>query len=107
MKKCLLGAVVLVFLLPEAGFGQAGQGTPAKIVTLSGKVSADAKFLAAAHHANLSIANPEMVASHAGQIVSVRCERDAATNTIRIVAVKSAHDEAVYKAHLDDAAFRR
>jgi len=120
MKKCLLAAVVLGFCLPVIAQAQsasnAAAGNPAtktpqssstKLVTLSGKVSADAKWIATAHKANFEVVNPELLSAHAGQIVTVKCEKDPTNNTIRIVAVKSARQDTTGVARLDDAAFRR
>lgn len=107
MKKLLFPAALLAFFLPVAAQAQSSTATSTKIVTLSGKVSADAKWLMIYSKANLTVENPALLASHAGQVVTVKCEKDAATNAIRVVAVKSALDSSADAAMFDDAAFRR
>lgn len=120
MKKCLLAAVVLAFCLPQAGLSQTESKSNAaqekesssrtghpKVVTLSGKVSADAKWLVTAHKANLQVANPELLSAYEGRIISVKCERDAGANVVRVLAVRSVERPTTGHARLDDAAFRR
>ncbi|HTV59828.1 MAG TPA: hypothetical protein VMJ93_13240 [Verrucomicrobiae bacterium] len=120
MKKCLFAAVVLAFCLPQAGLSQSasdsgvanGKGSDPqaghrKVVNLSGKVSADAKWLVTAHKANLQVVNPELLSAYEGRIVLVKCERDPVTNAIRVVAIRSVERTPTGQARLDDAAFRR
>jgi hypothetical protein len=110
VKKYVFPAVIFAFFLPVAAQAQSSSTPstpPTKVVTLSGKVSADAKWLIIYRKANLTVENPTLLAGHEGQVVTVKCEKDAATNMIRIVAVKSALDSSADAAKLDDAAFRR
>lgn len=81
--------------------------TSTKIITLSGKVSADAKWIMVSRQNNLTVQNPELLAGHEGQIVTIKCQKDPGNGSIRIVAVKGSHDESTAVAKLDDSAFRR
>jgi hypothetical protein len=120
MKKSLIVAAVLIFCFPSVSLAQstagqtpthlqasAPQSSSPKIITLSGKVSADAKWIAVSRQTNLTVQNPLLLAGHEGRIVTVKCEKDPATGAIRIVAVKSSRDESNTVAKLDDSAFRK
>lgn len=107
MRKPIFAVAVFAFFLPAIAQAQSSLTPSTKIFTLSGKVSADAKWLMVYRKANLTVENPTLLAAHAGQVVTVKCEKNPATNSIRIVAVKSALDSAADSANFDDAAFRR
>lgn len=107
MKKCVYSAVIFAFFLPVAAQAQSSSTPTTKLVTLSGKVSADAKWLMIYRKANLTVENPTLLAGHEGQVVTVKCEKDPTSNAIHVVAVKSALDSSADAAKLDDAAFRR
>lgn len=103
----LFPAAIFALFLPVAAQAQSSSTPSTKVVVLSGKVSADAKWLMIYRKANLTVENPTLLAGHEGQVVTVKCAKDGATNAIRIIAVKSALDSSADAARLDDAAFRR
>ena len=107
MRHHVFAVALFTLFLPAIVQAQSSSARPTKVVTLSGKVSADAKWLMVYRKANLAVKNPALLASHTGQVVTVKCEKDPTTNSIRILAVKSALDSAADSATFDDAAFRR
>jgi hypothetical protein len=107
VKKYLFPAAIFAFFLPVAAQAQSSPSPSTKVVTLSGKVSADAKWLMIYRKANLTVENPSLLSGLEGQVVIVKCEKDGAANAIRIVAVKSVLGISADAAMYDDAAFRR
>ena len=76
-----------------------------KAVTLSGHVSDDGRMLVSEDKDEWAVNNPATLASHAGQIVTVKCQLSADQNSIHVLSVKAA--ETKYVAAHNDAAFRR
>ena len=60
----------------------------AKTVSLSGKISADAKTFVDKDNKSWTVTNPEALKGHEGHEVTVKAHVDAAKNEIHVVSVK-------------------
>jgi hypothetical protein len=78
-----------------------------KAVTLSGQASADGKTLLTDDDDIWVVTNPNVLAGHEEQYVSVRCQAEAGKKELHVFSVKAAIREAKYVANRGDSAFRR
>jgi hypothetical protein len=66
---------------------------PAKAVTITGKVSADAKTFVDKDNKSWTVTNPEALKGHEGHEVTLKAHVDSAKNEIHVVSVKMAKEE--------------
>ncbi len=64
-----------------------------KAITVSGKVSGDAKTFVDKDNKSWTVANPEALKGHEGHDVTLRAHVDAAKNEIHVVSVKMGKGE--------------
>ena len=120
MKKLAFTLLAVVLFLPATLLAQhsseAAESSPTgsksqkvsqKAVTLSGQASADGKTLVTDDDDIWMVTNPEVLAGHQGQYISVRCQADADKKELHLFSVKVAAREAKYVANRGDSAFRR
>jgi hypothetical protein len=113
MKKSLASLVVAAFLFTSVAAAQTpGADTskasaPAKIVSISGKVSDDGKNFLAKHGESWSIANPEAIAGHIGHELKLKVQVLAASHQIQVLAVKVLATQVRLVANPSDSAFHR
>jgi hypothetical protein len=120
MKKWMLIFIVVAFLLPDTTLAQhsskAAEAKPAgskasnlstKAVSISGQVSMDGRTLVSEENDIWSVSNPNVLAGHEGQQVSVKCRLQVDKNEIQIFSVKVALKEAKSASNRSDSAFRR
>jgi len=101
MKKLLFRFfmfVLAIFLLaPAQNTAKAAQAkpetakaekAPAKAVTVTGKVSADAKTFVDKDNKSWTVTNPEALKGHEGHEVTLKAHVDDAKNEIHVVSVK-------------------
>lgn len=67
--------------------------TPAKAVTLTGKISADAKTFVDKDNKSWTVTNPEALKGHEGHEVTLKAHVDSAKNEIHVVSVKMGKEE--------------
>jgi hypothetical protein len=79
--------------------------TAKKAVTLSGRVSDDGRTLVSEDQDRWEVNNPGTLVSHAGRVVTVKCQLSPDQGSIHVLSVKAA--ETKYVAAHGDAAFRR
>jgi hypothetical protein len=91
---------------PKPG-GSAGQAATRKAVTLSGRVSEDAKAFVSDQDDVWEVSNAKVLIGHQGQQVVVKCQLNPDKNEMRVLSVSSAQREVKYVANRGDAAFRR
>lgn len=87
--------------------GSTAQRASAKAVTLSGQASADGKTLVTDDDDIWTVTNPNVLAGHERQYVSVRCQADPDKKELHLFSVKVAAREAKYVVNRGDSAFRR
>ena len=119
MKKPTFVLLAAALFLPCSSLGQhsskAAESTPPaqtpkdshKAVTLTGQASADGKTLVADNDDIWTVTNPNVLAGHEGQYVSVRCQANPDKKELHLFTVKAAARDAKYVAKSSDAAFRR
>lgn len=95
------GMIILASTLAGA------QNMSGKTVTISGKVSADAKMVVSDNNEKWAVSNPETLTTRTGQQVTVKCRLDLEKNKIQVLSVKPAANETHYAVNYGDAAFRR
>jgi hypothetical protein len=93
-------AISLVALAQETGkAAQATQETAkaekatTKAMTVTGKVSADAKSFVDKDNKNWTVTNPEALKGHEGHEVTLKAHVDATKNEINVVSVKMGKEE--------------
>jgi hypothetical protein len=100
-----LGAAVLLF--SAVGAAQtSGTKTSSTKAVVSGKVSPDGKTIIGDHN-TWSVSNPDSLAGREGHLVKLKVRLYAATNEIRILAVRLLDSQTQYAANKGDSAFRR
>jgi hypothetical protein len=114
MKKFLAAFLVLPFLLagvanaqPQSSGGPTPAFTPAKVVSISGKLSDDGKTFVAKHGKVWTVTNPDVLSGHAGHELKLKCQVLAATHEIQVLAVKVLATQVHLTANPSDSAFRR
>ena len=110
MKKLVLSVLAIPLLLPMPATGQnhaAGKSGTAKAITISGRVSEDAKNFFAKNGDSWSITNPEALAGHESQLVKVKCQISSGSHEIRVLSLKTIATQIRYAVHPSDSAFRR
>jgi hypothetical protein len=120
MKKWMLIFLLVAFLMPHTALAQhsskAAEAKPAgskasnlstKAVSISGQVSLDGKTLVSEENDIWSVSNPNVLAGHEGQPVSVKCRVQVDKNEIQIFSVKVALKEVKSVSNRSDSAFRR
>jgi len=120
MKKLTFVLFVAALFLPAASLAQhsskaaeskasatSPQKAPAKAVTISGEASADGKVLLTDEDEIWMVTNPNVLAGHEGQYVSVRCQADPDKHEIHVFSAKAAARGAKYVVKNSDSAFRR
>jgi hypothetical protein len=103
-KFLALGAAVLLF--SAAGAAQTGTKPSSTKAVVSGKVSPDGKTIIGDHN-TWSVSNPALLAGREGHLVKLKVRLYAATNEIRILAVRLLDSQTQYAANRGDSAFRR
>lgn len=66
---------------------------PAKAVTVTGKVSVDAKTFVDKDNKSWTVTNPEALKGHEGHEVTLKAHLDSAKNEIHVVSAKMAKEE--------------
>jgi hypothetical protein len=120
MKKPTLVLLAVVLFQPAPSLAQhsskaaeskatasSPQKASAKAVTLSGQASADGKTLLTDDDDIWIVTNPNVLAGHEGQYVSVRCQADPDKKELHLFSAKAAVREAKYVTNRGDSAFRR
>jgi LysM repeat protein len=87
--------------------GSKSQKAAQKTVTISGQASADGKTLLTDDDDIWVVTNPNVLAGHEGQYLSVRCQADPDKKELHVFSAKVAAREAKYMANRGDSAFRR
>jgi len=85
----------------------AAQATSKKTVTISGKVSNDAKMIVSDDNERWSVSNTDALMGREGQQITVKCRLDPEKNQVQILSLKPAQNEMKYAANRGDSAFRR
>ncbi len=67
-----------------------------KAVTLSGRVSEDAKAFVSEQDEVWEVSNAKVLTGHEGQLVVVKCQLYPDKNEMRVLLVSSAHGEVKY-----------
>ena len=106
MKKLLLLSFALALAISLLALAQdttkAAQTTPetakaekapAKAVTVTGKVGADAKTFVDKDNKSWTVTNPEALKGHEGHDVTLKAHLDAAKNEVHVVSVKMGKEE--------------
>jgi hypothetical protein len=101
MKKLVLVSFALALVLPLLALAQEtpksgamkpettkAEKMPAKAVTVSGTVSADAKTFVDKDNKSWTVTNPEALKGHEGHEVTLTAHVDAAKNEVHVVSVK-------------------
>jgi hypothetical protein len=78
-----------------------------KAVSISGQISMDGKTLVSEDNDIWSVTNPNVLAGHEGQLVSVKCQVYPDKSEIRVLSVKVAKMEVKSASNKSDSAFRR
>jgi hypothetical protein len=115
MKKAILLPLFLTLLMCVAAVAQetpkpgdsARQAAPRKAVTLSGRVSEDAKAFVSDQDDVWEVSNAKVLIGHQGQQVVVKCQLYPDKNEMRVLSVSGAQGEVKYAAYRGDSAFRR
>jgi len=79
----------------------------AKILTVLGKVSNDARTLLTDLDSEWKVANASVLKGYEDHLVRVRCYIDAEKNQLHIVSIKKENGGETYAARYADSAFRR
>ena len=110
MKKFVLSVLAIALLLPLPAVGQSngsGKSSPAKSITISGRVSEDGKSVIANNGEPWSVTNPGALAGHESQQVRVKCQKTSADHLIQVLSVKTVATQIKFAANPGDSAFRR
>jgi hypothetical protein len=120
MKKWLFVFLGVTLLMPATALAQhsskAAEARPAsskaskfstKAVMLSGQISLDGKTLVSEENDIWSVSNPNVLAGHEGQQVSVKCQVHPGKNEIHVFSVRLALRDVKYTSNKSDSAFRR
>jgi hypothetical protein len=120
MKQPAIVFAVIAMLMPTTSLAQhsskaaeakpSGQKTQKfsqKAVTFSGQASADGKTLLTDDDDIWVVINPDVLAGHQGQYISVRCQADPDKKELHVFSAKVAAREAKYVTNRGDSAFRR
>jgi len=117
MRKWVVVLVAVALLSPVVALAQhsskAAEGKVAtsnfrvKATTLLGQISLDGKSLVSEENVIWTVNNPDVLAGHEGQHVSVRCQLDALKNQIHVLTFKLALLEVKAASNKSDSAFRR
>jgi hypothetical protein len=119
MKKWMFILFAFSFFMPVAALAQhsskAAEAVPAapmpkvpkKAVAISGRVSLDGKTLISEENDIWNVSNPNVLAGHKGQQVSVKCQVQTDKSEIQVLSVKVAEQEVKSTANRGDSAFRR
>jgi hypothetical protein len=110
MKKLVLSFLALPLLLPISASSQnhgSGKFSAAKPITISGRVSEDGKSLIAKNGEPWSVTNPDALAGHESQQVKVKCQKESADHSVRVLWVKTVPTQIKYAPNPSDSAFRR
>ena len=79
----------------------------AKILTVFGKVSNDARTLLTDLDSEWNVANASVLKGYEDRLVRVRCYIDAEKNQIHVLSIKKENGGEHYAARYADSAFRR
>ena len=110
MKKLVLSFLAFPLLLPMPAASQnhgSGKAGTAKSVTISGRVSEDGKSLIAKNGQPWSVVNPDALAGHERQQVKIKCQKDSADRSVRVLSVKTVAAQIKFAPNPSDSAFRR
>lgn len=117
MKKWIPVLLAAALLTPLAALAQhsskASEVKPVtsnntvKAVTLSGQISLDGKTLVSQENDIWTLSNPDVLAGHEGQWVSIKCQLQAGKSQIHVLSWKPALMEVKSVANKNDSAFRR
>ncbi len=119
MKEWSLVLLAVALLMPitaaaqhssKAAEAKPGTKTPIvarKAVSISGQISKDGKTLVSEENDIWSVTNPNVLAGHEGQLVSVKCQVNPEKSEIHVFSVKPALTEVKSASNKADSAFRR
>jgi hypothetical protein len=120
MKKWVFVLLAVALLTPVAALAQhsskAAEAKPVrskaaivarKAVSISGQISVDGRTLVSEENDIWSVTNPNALAGHEGQQVSVKCQVFPDKNTIHVFSAKVALMEVKPVSNKADSAFRR
>jgi len=119
MKKWSLVLLAVALLMPITAVAQhsskAAEAKPGsktsivarKAVSIFGQISKDGKTLVSEENDIWSVTNPNVLAGHEGQQVSVKCQVNPDKNEIHVFSVKVALMELKPASNKTDSAFRR
>jgi len=120
MKKWSLVLLAVALVMPARALAQysskAAEAKPSglkasksstKAVTISGQISLDGKALVSEENDIWTVSNPNVLAGHEGQQVSVKCQVNPDKNEIHVFSVKVALMELKPASNKTDSAFRR
>src|SRR5437016_2526689 len=101
MKKLMLISFALVLVMSLLALAQENmkpesmkaEKTSTKAVSLSGKVSADAKTFVDKDNKSWTVSNPEALKGHEGHEVTLKAHEDATKNEIHVLSVKMGKGE--------------
>lgn len=114
MKRSMFGLFAAVVLIANCCVGQENSDvgktdsahSSAKILTVFGKVSNDARTLLTDLDSEWKVANTGVLKGYEDRMVRVRCYIDAEKNQLHILSIKKENGEN-YAARYEDSAFRR
>jgi len=110
MKKLVLSFLAVPLLIPMPAASQnhgTSKSSTAKSITISGRVSEDGKSFIAKNGEPWSVTNPEALAGRQSKQVKVKCQKDSANHTVRVLSVKPVAAQVKYAPNPGDSAFRR
>ena len=120
MKKWSLVFLAVALLMPITAAAQhsskAAETKPAaskafivgkRAVSISGQISLDGKTLVSEENDIWSVANPNALAGHEGQMVLVKCQVFSDKNEIHVLSLKPALTKVKSTSNKADSAFRR
>ncbi|HXX00445.1 MAG TPA: hypothetical protein VEJ00_04470 [Candidatus Acidoferrales bacterium] len=116
MKTLTIATLITVLLGVGTALGQDKTGPAkaengathsAKVLMVSGRVSADGKTLLTDIDSEWSVSNAETLKGLEGSLVTVRCYVDSEKTTIRVLSAKRADTGSTYASKHGDSAFRR
>ena len=114
MKTSVLSLFAIILLISSGCVAQEkseiakAESAPAaaKILTVFGKVSNDARTLLTDLDSEWKVANASILKGYEDHLVRVRCYIDAEKNQLHILSIKKENGEN-YAARYEDSAFRR
>jgi len=103
-KRGMIFAAVVICTLATLA---AAQGMSKKTLTISGKVTDDAKMIVSDDNEKWFVSNTDALMGREGQQITVKCRLDLEKNQVQILSFKPLQNEMKYAANKGDSAFRR